>query len=319
MGMHLGVTVLAGIVGFSISKSAGILILIVSIIYGVAFWQFSKVRYARIAKLSEEIDQVLHNEEALIINEYEEGELSILQTEMSKMVLRIREQNSSLLKEKEHLANSLADVAHQLRTPLTSANLIVSLLENTSDEKERRALIRECEEQFNHIEWLINALLKLSRLDAGVVVFNKETIEVSQLIENAMKPFLITMELHEIEVSVEIPQGVSIQGDLGWLLEAFQNIIKNCIESTGDKGRIEITCEDNVLFTELVIHDSGKGFKTEEMQYLFKRFYRGKNSSMSGYGIGLALSKMIITEQNGTVKAKNHPQGGAMFLVRFLK
>lgn len=312
-------SVLAIVIACAINQVAGVLMILVAGIYMIMFWVFNKVRYARIAKLSEQIAKVLHNEEHLTINEYEEGELSILQTEISKMVLCIREQNVALQKDKEHLADSLADVAHQLRTPLTSAQLILSLLENTSDEKERKALIRECEELFVQIEWLLTALLKLSRLDAGVVVFKEETIEVNQLIQMAVRPFLIAMELHEIELEIDIPKNVMIQGDLGWLIEAIGNIIKNCIESTGDKGKIEISCEDNVLFTEIVIHDSGKGFEQEDLHSLFERFYRGKNSSTAGYGIGLALSKTIITRQKGTIKAKNHSQGGAMFNIRFPK
>ena len=319
IGVMTLISVLAIVIAWGINQVAGVIMTLVASTYMVGVWIFNTVRYARIAKLSEQINKVLHNEEHLIINEYKEGELSILQTEISKMLLCIREQNVALQKDKQHLADSLADVAHQLRTPLTSTQLILSLLENTSDEEERKALTRECEELFGQVEWLLTALLKLARLDAGVVVFSEVTIEVNQLVQMSVRPFLIAMELHEIELKIDIPKNVMIQGDLRWLVEAIGNIIKNCIESTGDKGKIEISCEDNVLFTEIVIHDSGKGFEQEELHNLFERFYRGKNSSTAGYGIGLALSKIIITRQKGTIKAKNHPQGGAMFIIRFPK
>ena len=127
------------------------------------------------------------------------------------------------------------------------------------------------------------------------------------------------MELHGINVQVDAPKGMIIQGDAGWLAEAIQNILKNCIESAGEKGKIEIVCGDNPLFTEITIHDSGAGFEKEDLPRLFDRFYRGKNQNATGYGIGLALCKMLITRQGGTITAKNHPQGGAIFAIHFPK
>ncbi len=204
---------------------------------------------------------MLHNADHLYIGESDEGELSILQTEITKMTMRIREQNDALKKEKEHLADSLADIAHQLRTPLTSANLILSLLKNKPDENERKVLMRETEELFVQMDWLLTSLLKLSRLDAGIVVFQGEQIDVNTLISASLHPFLIPMELHDIDLQIDAPKGMIIQGDSGWLSEAIQNILKNCMESAGENGKIEIVCTDNSLFTEIAIHDSGMGFE----------------------------------------------------------
>ena len=309
----------AVILGFTINTLAGILSIVSTAAFGATFFVFTKARYKKIAQLSDQIDLVLHNADRLDIDELDEGELSILQSEITKMTLRIREQNDALKKEKEHLANSLADIAHQLRTPLTSVNLILSLLNNTHDEKERKALMREAEELFAQMDWLLTSLLQLSRLDAGIVVFQNEQIDVNDLIYAALRPLLIPVELHGIDMQIDAPKGTIIQGDSGWLSEAIQNILKNCIESAGENGKIEINCEDNPLFTEIAIHDSGAGFEKEDLPHLFDRFYRGKNSNATGYGIGLALCKIIITRQGGTIKAKNHPQGGAVFTIRFSK
>lgn len=262
---------------------------------------------------------MLHNADHLFIAESEEGELSILQSEITKMMLRIREQNDALKKEKEHLADSLADVAHQLRTPLTSITLVLSLIENTSDEKERKNLIRETEELLVRMDWLLTSLLKLSRLDAGIVVFQKEQVNINSLITAALQPLLIPMDLHNISLQADVPPGITIEGDFNWLSEALQNIFKNCMESAGDNGKIDIHCEDNPIFTEITIHDSGAGFKKEDLPNLFNRFYRGQNSSTAGYGIGLALCRTIITRQGGSITARNHPRGGAMFVIRFPK
>ncbi len=233
--------------GFAINTAAGILAIASAAAFGTAFFVFTKARYQSIAQISDQIDLVLHNADHLYIGESEEGELSILQSEITKMTLRIREQNDALKKEKEHLADSLADIAHQLRTPLTSVNLILSLLENNPDENERKALIRETKELFDQMDWLLTSLLKLSRLDAGIVVFQSEQIDVSTLISAALHPFLIPMELHDIALQIDVPKGIMIQGDSGWLSEAIQNILKNCMESAGENGKIEIACEDNPL------------------------------------------------------------------------
>lgn len=271
--------------GFAINTAAGILAIASAAAFGTTFFAFTKARYKSIAQISDQIDLVLHNADHLYIGESDEGELSILQSEITKMTLRIREQNDALKKEKEHLADSLADIAHQLRTPLTSVNLILSLLENNPDENERKALIRETKELFVQMDWLLTSLLKLSRLDAGIVVFQSEKIDVNNLICAALRPFLIPMELHDIVLQIDVPKGIIIEGDSGWLSEAIQNILKNCMESAGENGKIEIVCMDNPLFTEIAIHDSGAGFEKEDLPCLFDRFHRGKNAGRQDTGL----------------------------------
>ena len=305
--------------GFRFSTAAGILAIASSITFGTLFGLYTRARYKSIARISEQIDLLLHNADQLSINKTEEGELSILQSEISKMMLRIREQNDALKKEKENLANSLADIAHQLRTPLTSANLILSLLANNPDENQQKAFVRETEELLIRMDWLITSLLKLSRLDAGIVVFQREPININNLLKNALRPFLISMELHNIEFQIHSPKEMMIWGDLSWLSEAIQNLFKNSIESIGDNGTIEIICADTPLHAQIEIHDSGKGFNKEDLPHLFNRYYRGKNQKETGYGIGLALCKMIVSHQGGSITAKNHSNGGAVFSIRFPK
>ncbi len=315
-------SVMAGItaiLGFMISTGAGVLAISSSAAFGTAFFAFTKARYKNIARISNEIDLILHNADHLFIGELDEGELSILHSEIGKMTLRIREQNEALKKEKKHLADSLADIAHQLKTPLTSINLILSLLENNPGEDQRKPLLREMEELLVRMDWLITTLLKLSRLDAGIIVFHRDPIDVNALIHAVVHPFLIQMELHQIDLQINATGGLIIYGDFNWLLQALQNILKNCLESTGETGKIEINGTDTPLFTEIVIHDSGNGFKEEDLPCIFDRFYQGKNQNAGGYGIGLSLCQMIITGNGGTITAKNHLQGGAVFIIRFPK
>lgn len=310
---------ITSILAFLIHPLAGILSLFSAIVYLILFFLFTKARYKKIAMISEQIDRILHNDDISYISESEEGELSILQSEITKMTMRIREQNKALKKEKQYLADSLADIAHQLRTPLTSANLILPLLENSPDKSKRKHLLREMELLFTQMDWLITSLLKLSRLDAGIIIFQKENISLKNLLHMATQPFQISMELHNITLRLTVPEHSIISCDIHWLSEAIQNILKNCIENIGDNGIIEITCEDTLLFTEISIYDYGSGFKKEDLPHLFDRFYRGKNTATAGYGIGLSLCKMIILRQGGTITAKNHSKKGAVFSIRFPK
>ena len=319
-GLFLVITMMAAAAGiFLAGRAAGALILILAACYGAAFFRFTRKRYRRIARMSEQVDLVLHDQDRLYAAEEEEGELSVLQSEIGKMTLRIREQNRALQKEKEHLADSLADIAHQLRTPLTSVNLILSLLEGNPEEDRRRELFMELEDLLVRVDGLITSLLKLSRLDAGIIVFQKEPVEVKELIDAALRPLRIPMDLHDVTVRTEIPDDACMEGDPDWLAQAVQNILKNCMESAGDHGAVEILCEAPPQLTGIRLHDSGPGFEEDELHRLFERFYRGKDTKTSGYGIGLALSKSIITGQGGTVSARNHPEGGAVFLIRFPK
>lgn len=316
---YIVITVVFAAIGFVIHWTAGVLLVLSAAALGMVFFVFTKTRYEKLDQLSMQIDKVLHNEDSLYISEMEEGELAILESEIKKMTLRIREQNDALKKEKQHLADSLADIAHQLRTPLTAANLTLSLLQQNPEERERKALLRETEELFVQMDWLLTSLLKLSRLDAGIVVFQQEQLDVDSLIQAALRPLLIAMELHHVTVQTTVPQHSMVWGDKGWLAEALQNILKNCLENLHDGGKIEIICTDTLLFTELTIHDNGPGLIEADLPYLFDRFYRGKNSNAAGYGIGLALCKTIITGHGGTINAKNHRQGGAVFMLRFPK
>ncbi|MDR2753476.1 MAG: HAMP domain-containing histidine kinase [Oscillospiraceae bacterium] len=304
--------------GFLANSAAGILSALSCAVLGTAFFVFTKARYRNLARISKQIDLVLHNADRLELGEADEGELSILYSEITKMTLRIREQNDALKKDKQYLADSLADIAHQLRTPLTSANLIISMLAKNPSKEDRANFIRELDGLLVQMDWLITSLLKISRLDTGVVVFQSEPISVKELMASALRPLAILMELRGIDIKINVPKNAVIQGDFGWLSEALQNILKNCMESVNENGEIKINCAGNHLYTEITLHDSGAGFFKEDLPHLFDRFYRGNNRGVSGYGIGLALCKMIILGQGGSITAKNHPQGGAVFIIRFL-
>lgn len=284
------------------------------------FYSFTCRRYERLQEMSLEIDRVLHGSSHFDLNRFEEGELEILSGEIYKMTVRLREQADALMKDKMHLADSLADISHQIRTPLTSINLIADLLSEDELSRERRlSLTRELMVQLSRIDGLITALLKLSRLDAGAVSMAAEPVSALELVKKAADAIVIPMELRSQKLEIRPMQEGTFTGDPAWCAEAVGNILKNCMEHTPAGGRVTVVIQDNALFTELVISDTGEGFAKEDIPHLFERFYKGKNSDENSFGIGLALARTIIRAQNGTIQASNGRDGGAEFTIRFYK
>jgi len=320
LGFYLFLSVFISTLGFLISVSSGILAMSACLVFVIAHFRATYVRYLEISKLSDEIDAVLHNKATLKISGYREGELSVLRDEIYKMTLRMREQMAALSSDKTYLSNSIADISHQIRTPLTSINLIVSFLQKPKLEDKRRLdLSMEMIALLTRIDCLITALLKISKLDAGRANLKKELVSVRELINSAIEPFAIPMELRDQKLLIIDEGNESFMGDLSWSNEAIGNILKNCMEHTPASGTIKVFISENALYTEIIISDSGNGFNPEDLPHLFERFYKGKNSSDQSVGIGLALSRMIINEQQGTIKAENNIHGGAQFTLRFYK
>lgn len=318
--VHGVLTILCTTVGFLIGLSTGILALVICLVFCGIHFVVTKKRYVRIAALSEEIDGILHNQAAMQLSQYAEGELSILQNEISKLLIRLREQADILSKDKQYLADSMADISHQLRTPLTSLHLVVSMLSDSQlSQEKRRSLLQELNRLLTRMDWLIEALLKISKLDTGTARFQEETISVKMLIEKAATPIAIPMELREQTLELSVQGTESYVGDLAWSMEAVGNILKNCMEHMPAGGKIFVAAEENAIYTQIQIRDTGAGFAKEDLPRLFERFYKGKNSGEQSIGIGLALARMIVTAQNGTIQAENHGEGGALFTIRFYK
>ena len=303
---------------FSFDIRAGLTAAGLSLLLMLIYCVSTDKRYKRLAALAGDIDQMLHGDSTMSLNDYSEGELSILHSEIYKMTIRLREQQQTLTREKEYLADSIADISHQIRTPLTSINLLIGLLsESKLTDVRRQQLTHELYELLSRIDWLITTLLKISRLDAGTVQFKQEQVGLEALLKRSCAPLLIPMELRGQELCIRADG--DFRGDFSWTCEAIGNIVKNCMEHTPEGGRIEINATENALYSEIIIKDNGTGISPEDLPRIFERFYKGKESDGKSFGIGLALSRMIITGQGGTVKAENRKPAGAMFSIRFYK
>ena len=318
--LYAGVTAAVTALGLFFGVGGGLFGLGVCLLFSGLYFYSTYLRYKKISRLSREITAVLHGQETLALSSFEEGELSILQSEIAKMTVRLREQAEKLREDKVFLADSIADISHQIKTPLTSINLVASMLSDSKlDYPRRLALMKELEQLLGRIDWLINALLKMSRLDAGMANLQQETVYLQELLKKASEPFLIPMELRNQQLLIQDPGQQQYCGDMAWSVEAVSNILKNCVEHTPEGGEIRIETTENPLFTQIIIADNGPGIDEGDLPHLFERFYRGKNASDTSVGIGLALARMIITGQNGTIKAENSRGGGAKFIGRFYK
>ena len=169
------------------------------------------------------------------------------------------------------------------------------------------------------MEWLVSSLLKLSKIDAGTITFKKEKVSVDHLVQTAVEPLLIPMDIKMQNLDVKGDEQTAFIGDFNWTVEALINILKNCVEHTSEGGEISITFSENALFTEITISDNGKGIPKEDLPYIFKRFYKGKNASDDSVGIGLAMAYSIITSQQGDIEVKSQPGVGTTFTIKFYK
>ncbi|HPU21790.1 MAG TPA: HAMP domain-containing sensor histidine kinase [Thermoclostridium caenicola] len=305
---------------FYISVAAGIIASIAFLMVILAFLLFTRWRYRQIHLLSGYLRRIAGGDYSLDVRDNQEGELSILKNEIYKVTVTLSEQASLLKKDKQFLADSLSDISHQLKTPITSMSVMAELLQNENLPQDKRAeFVRNIHSQLERLKWLVSSLLKLSRIDAGTIEFKKERIRVRELVSRAVEPILIPMELKEQTLEITGDEDAEITGDSNWTAEALANIVKNCMEHTPAGGRITIAFSENSLYTDITISDNGEGIHKQDLPHIFKRFYKGKNAHQDSIGIGLAMSRSIIENQNGTIEVSSEKGKGTTFTVKFYK
>lgn len=249
-----------------------------------------------------------------------EGLLSILKNEIYKTTIMLREKAEKELKDKINLKDSLTNISHQLKTPLTSISLLVDNLDDEQiDYKLQKEFLNDIKIQIKNINYLIIILLKLSRFDANVIVFKKEIINVKKLIFEILKYIDVIREVKNINVHVNGANDITFIGDYKWEFEAISNILKNSLEYTSENKNIYISFSKNNLYTEIVIKDEGKGMTNEEKKKIFERFYKGPNSTTNNFGIGMSLAKEIINKDNGKIKIESEINKGTIFKIRYYK
>lgn len=249
-----------------------------------------------------------------------EGELSILKNEIYTTTVMLRKQAEKELQDKINLKDSLTNISHQLKTPLTSISLLVdNLLDEEIDTNTQKEFLLDIKNQIESINYLIIVLLKLSRFDANVVTFKEEKINVKNLLIDILKHIDIIREVKNIDIHITGDNASTLIGDYKWEYEAISNILKNCLEYTPENKNIYIKYRETNMYTEIIIEDEGPGMSKNEKNKIFERFYKGNNSNSNNFGIGLSLAKEIINKDNGKIKVESELNKGTTFKIRYYK
>ncbi|MCM1115488.1 MAG: HAMP domain-containing histidine kinase [Clostridium sp.] len=312
------ITIALSIVCLFIEPWCALICMVLGAAIVAVFAYYTKKRYDSLKELNNYLSLVCAGNYDLDINDNEEGELSILKNNLYKVITILRTQNDMLKKDKLYLADSLADISHQLKTPLTSMMVMTDLLKTEQKEEKKQEFIAVIENQLDKMRWLIQNLLKLSKLDAGTVEFKKEQVSAREIVDESIKPFLVTLDLKQISYVNHVEDFI-INGDKNWNIEALENIIKNCIEHTDKNGELVISSISTNIYDEILIADNGSGISKADLPHIFERFYRGTNSSGDSVGIGLALAKTIIERERGSLEVTSTEGEGTQFAIRFYK
>ncbi len=311
--------IVAALCGFFFSGiAAGALCLALGAVLVMIFAFYTKDRYRQIEELNDYLVRVLAGENAPELLDQEEGELSILRNNICKAATTLTYQNELLSNDKKQLAAAIADISHQLKTPLTSMMVMNDLLVNEDDPEKRSEFLRTQSDQLERMNWLIQTLLKLSKLDAGTIELGREDVDVKELLAEAIKPFEIQFELRNITFTKDLSD-MSVKCDKNWTVEALQNIIKNCVEHMDNGGTLSVKAEDTGIFSRIILSDTGCGIASEDLPHIFQRFYKGKNAGKDSVGIGLAMTKAIIEDQHGEILVKSTEGVGTTFDIKMYK
>jgi signal transduction histidine kinase len=280
---------------------------------------FLKKQYGQIREITQYAGKINEGDYSLDIRDNHEGDLGILKNEIYKITTMLKRQATALQNDKVILADSIADISHQLKTPLTSLFVLNDLLSDNPSEHDKEMFLDRMRSQLQRIEWLVTSLLKLSKLDAGTITMKKNDVYVNYLVDKALEHLSIPLDIKMLQVYIKGEKKVKFIGDFNWSSEALINILKNCIEHTPDQGELTISFEENPLYTVITIADSGPGIDQDELPYIFNRFYKGKNSPEGHIGIGLAMAQKIIAKQGGDITVKSEKDRGSKFTIKFYK
>ena len=321
---------------------------------GVRRAAFSVRRYGELQRLAAQVDEVLERGRRLELGSYREGDVAILGNEVAKVVAQLARTTQQLDREKRLMSDWMADVSHQIRTPLTAVSLTAAAIERAEGDAERKALGRQLEAMVDRLSWLVTALLRLAKLDADALPLEKEPVPLDRLFDDALAPLAVALDLHGIVLEVQCEPGAAFVGDRRWTAEALGNIVKNCLEHTPAGGTLRLEGREDALACRITVTDSGPGIAAEDRgrgnataaapgrleasdmgdAAELPAAYAAEgpagmpadngqaappNAFNDGFGIGLSLAQGLVSAQGGTLRASNDPAGGARFDITFSK
>lgn len=294
-----------------------VFILILSIIV----FKYNHSESKKINEITKYIEEINRGNYKLNIEENTEDELSILKNELYKITIMLKEVAENSQKDKTTLKDSLSDISHQIKTPITSILIMLDniLSDENMPEDIKKDFIKDIKREIINIKFLVESILKLSKIDSNSIKFIKKEVFIKDIINEAVKNVSKLSELKNIEIIVLGDDSIKTICDLKWQVEAITNILKNCIEHSYENRKIYINYNQNNMYTELKIEDNGTGIDAKDLPHIFERFYKGKNSSSDSVGIGLALSKSIIESNNGYIQVDSKLNKGTTFIIKYLK
>ena len=298
---------------------------VMSVLFIICFYIYLRRRKNAIVQLQDYMDKISRGNYELEINDNSEDELNSLY----KIMVYMKEQADSARIKKVMLAQSVSDISHQLKTPLTSTQILLDNLNDNPDMEyaTRKKFIYEALNQVNGMSWMIVTMLKLSRIDAGVVEFNNETISINKIIEEAVSNLEVIAEIKNVNIEKYIDNynenklnksDIYINGDYNWNREALQNIIKNAIEHSNDKGTVKINITDNDVYTAVYITNRGDKLSEQRQKQIFERYYSEAKYEDNSMGIGLPLAKAVIEKQGGYISVESDDEE-TVFIVKYIK
>ena len=302
---------------FAVTASAAVCVA-AGIAFGVIFVIYMRKQKREMEKLASYLSQINCGNYDLKIDENSEDESSILKNEIYKTTVMLRENAENAQKGKESLKESLSDISHQLKTPLTSVMIMVDNLldDENMPEDIRREFLKDIRRSSGNISFLVQSLLTLSKLDADSIKLKSKPENLADIVDDCIQNTAILAEIRGVNVKTD-SESIILNCDRKWLGEALSNIVKNCIEHTPEGGTVTFKAEQNKLYTKITIEDNGCGIAPEDLPHIFERFYKGKNSDKDSIGIGLAMSKAIIEKADGFITADSKIGKGSKFMIKF--
>lgn len=286
----------------------------------ILYFRYNYKRKNDIKDIIKYIEQINRRNYELEIDTISEDELSILKNEIYKTAVMLKEAALNSNKDKLNLKKSLEDISHQLKTPLTS---ILVLLDNLIDEPDMDSSIRndfiiDIKRNVININFLVQALLKLSKFDANTVHFIKKENDLEMIVKEAVKNVSTLCDLRNINIKLNTLENAKVMCDAKWQIEAITNIIKNAIEHSKDNSSIIINIDNNRVYSKIEVIDFGDGISKRDIKHIFERFYKGANATSNSIGIGLALAKTIIEEDKGTIVVESN-EANTKFTIKYFK
>lgn len=321
----LFIAVSQGVIYF-LFQSFSRLLLFVSVLFAcgifVTCYWYLKKQDIIMEKAVTQIDSVISGNVDIRISCDEEGELYRLFHSVNTLAAICNAQLEKESKEKEDIRNTILDISHQLKTPLAALNIYNGLLQEEAGEKdELQQFIILSEQELDRIEMLVQNLLKLAKLDAGTISFEKKKENVAEMIRDIELHFRYRAKQEEKEIKIEGAEDVFLYCDRDWLMEAIENLVKNALDHTkrGDLVCIEWKQLTSTM-VQIVVKDNGCGIHPEDLYHIFKRFYRSRFSKdKQGIGLGLPLTKAIVEAHHGTIEVDSELGKGSIFEMQFLE